>query len=369
VKEQQMSEELVVRVPHVEGPDLTVRLVEWLVGEAAHVEPEDELAILETSKTTWVVTAPGSGFLYHLAGPGEDLRRDAPVAVIAPTARRPVFSAEQAAAGEGGGPASGLVVTTPARRLLDRHQLSVEHFTSLGLDVLRAKDVEAFLARDGVQPGDPVQRSRRRRFGDELLDTEAPWDEVLESADYLALQKLLKQLRRRMKARFNRHVATGELLYDRWEMARNHGFGEGSSIYDACLLLGDVEVGKHCWVGPFTVLDAAHAPLRIGDYSSIGSGSQLYTHNTIQHVLTGGRQPAFVAPTTIGRCCFISPGCVIGAGTTLGDHCFVAAESYVEGHFDEFSYLAGNPARRVGTVELVRGRAVLKRFDSDGGRM
>jgi len=175
------------------------------------------------------------------------------------------------------------------------------------------------------------------------------------------LRATLTELRRRMKARFDRHVSTGELLYDRWDMARDHGFGEGSSIYDACLLLGDVRVGKHCWVGPFTVLDGAHSPLEIGDYSSIGSGTQIYTHNTIQHVLTGGQQEAFYEPTRIGRCVFVSPMCVIGAGTIIGDHSFVAAGSYVEGSFPSHSYIAGNPATRIGRVLVEGDRAQLLR--------
>jgi carbonic anhydrase/acetyltransferase-like protein (isoleucine patch superfamily) len=32
------------------------------------------------------------------------------------------------------------------------------------------------------------------------------------------------------------------------------GFGEGSSVYDSCLVLGDVRVGKNVWVGPLLSL-------------------------------------------------------------------------------------------------------------------
>jgi acetyltransferase-like isoleucine patch superfamily enzyme len=50
----------------------------------------------------------------------------------------------------------------------------------------------------------------------------------------------------------------------------------------------------------------------------------------------------------------------VAPGTVLGDHCFVAVGSYVEGAFPARSYLAGNPARRVGSVEIDSGRARLR---------
>lgn len=153
------------------------------------------------------------------------------------------------------------------------------------------------------------------------------------------------------------------LLNDRWQLAAELGFGPGASVYDECLILGDVVVGAHCWIGPFTVLDGSKGALRIGDHTQVGSGSHLYTHHSIEQCLTGGLAPMAGADTTIGRCCFIAPLSVIAPGTVLGDHSFVAAGSYVEGRYPPFSYLAGTPARRVGRVELDGARARLIRDD------
>jgi acetyltransferase-like isoleucine patch superfamily enzyme len=53
--------------------------------------------------------------------------------------------------------------------------------------------------------------------------------------------------------------------------------------------------------------------------------------------------------------------CVIGAGTIIDDHSFVAAGSYVEGRFPSHSYIAGNPATRIGRVLVEGDRAQLLR--------
>jgi acetyltransferase-like isoleucine patch superfamily enzyme len=342
-------------VPRLNVADSTLRLVKWTVESGERVEPTTVIAILETSKATFEVAAETDGHVHHQADINEVVSVGQTIALLTESPEAPNIAGRKASTLATETAGDGPEISEKARPLMAQHGLTGADFP--GRSVVRKRDVEALVATsEGDQKAD-----RERRFGDEVLDLDEEWDAALASEPYQQLRATLTKLRRRMKARFDRHVSTGELLYDRWDMARDHGFGEGSSIYDACLLLGDVRVGKHCWVGPFTVLDGAHSPLEIGDYSSIGSGTQIYTHNTIQHVLTGGQQNAFHEPTRIGRCVFVSPMCVIGAGTIIGDHSFVAAGSYVEGRFPSHSYIAGNPATRVGRVVVEGDRAHLLR--------
>ncbi len=81
-----------------------------------------------------------------------------------------------------------------------------------------------------------------------------------------------------MKDQFSRSLPLADELFDRWERAQFLGFGEGSSIYDSSLVLGDVSVGVKTWVGPFTILDGS-GRLKIGDYCNISGGAQLYSHD------------------------------------------------------------------------------------------
>ncbi len=331
-------------VPRLCATEDRVTLVEWRVADGTRVDAEAPVAVLESSKATLELEAPRAGWLFHAARAGTEVAVGASIGAVAEAPVRPVAAPPPAEAAD-------VVITAPARALLEQHGLSAADFP--GIRVLRASDVEA---RIGA-----AQPARAPCFSGEALDPAADWDAALGTPAHLDTTAHLTALRRRMRARFDRHVPTGTLLHDRWDLARELGFGARTSVYDDCLVLGDVRVGAECWIGPFVVLDGAHAPLRIGDHTQIGSGCQLYTHNTIAHTLSGGRLPAAHAPTTIGSACFIAPLSVIGAGTVLGDSSMVAAGSYVEGVFPPRSYIAGSPATRVGWVELTDTGVVLRR--------
>jgi len=159
----------------------------------------------------------------------------------------------------------------------------------------------------------------------------------------------LKQLwlgrRREVHAKFNRSLPLADYVVDRWEKAAELGFGAGSSIYDSSLVFGEVVVGENVWVGPFTILDGSGGRLQIGDRSTIGPGSQLYTHDTQQRTLSGGEAPTDGAPTTIGANCHIGPGVVVAMGVTIGDRVVVGPNSVVLRDIPSDSKAFGVPCR------------------------
>jgi acetyltransferase-like isoleucine patch superfamily enzyme len=177
---------------------------------------------------------------------------------------------------------------------------------------------------------------------DEALDLKEPERQLSDR-----LQRLLGELRRFAKARWARVLPTGELLSDRWEKARLAGFGEGSSVYDSAVILGDVRVGDHTWVGPFTVLDGSGG-LAIGSYCSISAGVQIYTHDSVNWATSGGTAPYERAPTRIGSRCYIGPNTIVAMGVTIGDGCIVGANSVVLGDLPAGSKAVGAPARVIG---------------------
>ena len=160
------------------------------------------------------------------------------------------------------------------------------------------------------------------------------------------------RLREEMLHRWKRAVPFADELFDRWEQARFLGFGQGASIYNSSLVLGDVAVGDNTWVGPFTVLDG-RGGLSIGRHCNISAGVQIYSHDTVKWALTGGRAAEVRSPTRIGDCVYIAPMCIIGRGVTIGDHCLVGANSFVRENLPPYSIAVGTPARIVGKVELV----------------
>ncbi|HZO13344.1 MAG TPA: acyltransferase [Polyangiaceae bacterium] len=169
---------------------------------------------------------------------------------------------------------------------------------------------------------------------------------------HASIWALHEKLREEVRTRWKRSLPFADEIGDRWERASFLGFGEESSIYDASLVLGDVEVGEHTWIGPFTVLDG-RGGLRIGSYCSISAGVQIYSHDTVKWSLTGGRAAEARSPTQIGDCVYIAPMCIVARGVTIGDHSVIGANSFVREDVPPFSIAVGTPARIVGKVHLV----------------
>jgi acetyltransferase-like isoleucine patch superfamily enzyme len=155
------------------------------------------------------------------------------------------------------------------------------------------------------------------------------WIEEATAMDFhRAIRDFITDLARECRERFDRHVSVGDLLTNRWDTARECGFGEGTSCYDNVLILGDVKVGKNCWIGPNVVLDG-QGGLVIGDNCDISAGSQIYTHHTVARCLSAGVAPIERASVKIGSRVYIGPQCVIQKGVTIGDDVVIGAMSLV----------------------------------------
>ena len=163
--------------------------------------------------------------------------------------------------------------------------------------------------------------------------------------------KIFKDLREARKRQWNRVLPIGDEISDRWEKARYLGFGEGTSIYDSSLVIGDVKVGENTWIGPFTILDGSGG-LAIGDNCSIAAGVQIYSHESILWALSGGRMEYTKAKTVVGNCCYIGPNTVVNKGVKIGNHCLVGAHSLVNINLKAHSIAAGSPCKVIGRVQV-----------------
>ena len=162
------------------------------------------------------------------------------------------------------------------------------------------------------------------------------------------LRKLYKTLRRQKKEQFERFVPFGNLITDREETAQFLGFGEGTTCYENVLVLGDVKVGCHTWIGPNVILDGSGGGLEIGDYCSISSGVQIYTHHTVEWSVSMGKKEYETAPTHIGSGVYIGPQTIIQMGVTVGDKSVIGAMSLVNRNIPPNCRAWGNPAKIYG---------------------
>lgn len=172
--------------------------------------------------------------------------------------------------------------------------------------------------------------------------------------DQLILKILLRLIRilfRHKRNQYNRAVSFGDLFIDRKEKAKFLSFGEGTTIYDSSLVIGNVKVGRNTWIGPYTILDGSGG-LDVGDNCSIASGVQVYSHETIDWALSGGKMAYTEARTMIGHCCYIGPNTVVGMGVRIGNHCLIGANSVVNTDLEDYSIAAGSPCKVIGRVVI-----------------
>jgi acetyltransferase-like isoleucine patch superfamily enzyme len=161
------------------------------------------------------------------------------------------------------------------------------------------------------------------------------------------LKALLGQEMSRVQHQWRRSLPFADYVVDRWEKARALGFGEGTSIYDSSVVLGDVKVGRNTWIGPFTVLDGSGG-LIIGDNCSISAGVQVYTHDTVEWATSGGSAEVARAPVRIGDRCYLGPNVIVSKGVTINDGCVIGANSFVDSDIPSGMKAWGTPARVVG---------------------
>jgi len=165
-----------------------------------------------------------------------------------------------------------------------------------------------------------------------------------------SLRDFWRTRRAQVDAQFKRTLPFGDYVVDRWEKARALGFGEGTSIYDSSLVIGDVSVGANSWIGPGTVLDGSGG-LSIGSYCSISAGVQIYTHDTVEWAVSGGAKSPERSATRIGDRCYIGPNAVIAKGVTVGDGAIIGACSLVLSDVPAGSKAVGCPARVIAKAE------------------
>lgn len=192
----------------------------------------------------------------------------------------------------------------------------------------------------------------RKRIGEQ-----GAFDLLAQPISRPAVQRVLNVLRGFWRSRrdevnehWDRTLPFADYIVDRWEKARLLGFGEGASIYDSALVIGNVSVGDHTWIGPGVILDGSGG-LSIGAYCSIAAGAQIYTHDTVQWSISGGKDPIERVPTRIGDRCYIGPNVIVTKGITIGDGCVVGASSLVLSDLPPGSKAVGAPARVVGWTE------------------
>ncbi len=179
------------------------------------------------------------------------------------------------------------------------------------------------------------------------------------------IEKYLENQRENMRHLYNRVLPTGEYLFNRFDKAKYLMAGEGSSVYDTSVVMGDVAIGKKVWIGPYTLLEGINGKLTIGDNVSIDSGVMIYTHDTTKNVVSGGINEIERGDVSIGSNTVIGTLSIVTCNVKIGNHCVIGANSFVNSDIPDNSIAYGVPAKIVGEVVIdEEGKCSFHYFDN-----
>ena len=174
------------------------------------------------------------------------------------------------------------------------------------------------------------------------------------------LKSIYNQRDDELLSKYDRSLPFQDAMIDRWERADKLGFNKGASIYNSALVFGQVRVGSHTWIGPNVMLDGSGGELTIGQYCSVSTGVQIYTHDTVGRSLSGGVEPIYKAPVSVGNNTYIGSAAIIASGVKIGSKAVIAANSFVNEDVPDRWIVGGSPARKLGEVTFnEQGKPIL----------
>lgn len=144
---------------------------------------------------------------------------------------------------------------------------------------------------------------------------------------------------------FGNNFSTGH----RVTVRENAIFGENCRLGTITDIQGHVTFGNNCWL---------HSNVHIGQQSKIGNFVFIYPYV----VFTNDPNPPSeicVGPT-IGDFSQIAVGTVLLPATEIGKHCLVGAQSLVGGKYEDYSLVAGNPAKFIKDVRDLKNKVTGK---------
>jgi acetyltransferase-like isoleucine patch superfamily enzyme len=139
---------------------------------------------------------------------------------------------------------------------------------------------------------------------------------------------------------------------------RNDGLYLKNTRISNTVYIGNKEkfyIEDNVFIGHYNFIDASNS-IFIGEGCQITNFISIITHSSHISIRLYGKEYQKISDMIgyvkgkiiIGKYSFIGPHSTIMPGTEIGKGSIVAAYSYVEGEFPDFSIIAGNPAILVG---------------------
>ncbi len=300
-----------IRMPRLGVNDDAAILVAWLVDDGASVEAGQEIASLETSKTSAAIEAPQPGIVHFCVSEGDEVSVGKTVAIL---------DMQPATKSEDANMATARPVTAKARRLAELYHLDLSLVP--GDAIIREKDVLPLL---------PEPQTGQRQRGQGLLvlgatgfakiaidivrstqglslvgivDMKYPNVAPVMGLDivggYDALERLYADGCRNLFNAMSDKQGTGRAVT--YEMARKIDFSFPNIIHPSAILEKSAILGNGNLVCAGAIIGSE---VRVGNDCIINAGS-IISHDTV-----------------LGDHCNIASGAVLAGGVTVGENTLV----------------------------------------------
>jgi acetyltransferase-like isoleucine patch superfamily enzyme len=140
------------------------------------------------------------------------------------------------------------------------------------------------------------------------------------------------------------------------ERAAYYGLPEGCRMRENAKIYSPekLECGEYVWIGEDAKLDASGG-LSIGSFTTIGSGTYIWTHmsplGSILHLNAPGSPLIRRKMTRIGTGCYLPGPTVVMPGVTVGDCVIALPMSVIARDVPAFSLTGGNPAKVIRKID------------------
>ncbi|WP_454048098.1 acyltransferase [Chryseobacterium sp. Marseille-Q8038] len=152
------------------------------------------------------------------------------------------------------------------------------------------------------------------------------------------------------------NISIGEnVIIDPTTSINNVKIANHVKIAKQCSIYGSekhqLEIGESSYVGMFSILNGFSRKLTIGKHVSIAQNVNIMTDSgpnaseEMQKIF-----PLISGEVQIGDHSWIGANVVVMPGVQLGNFCVVAANSFVNKSFPDYSMIGGNPAKLIKTL-------------------
>jgi acetyltransferase-like isoleucine patch superfamily enzyme len=379
-------------IPQLSVNDEFVTIVEWYVKDGDKVKPDETLCLIETTKTAIDLAAPNEGFVKIRKNSGKEARINEVIGYIVSSLDIKIEEFESVSQTQ-----PQQKETHPNTITIEATGKAKELAASLGVDlkslnkkggIIREKDVQEFYNlrnKRGKLPSSELDKWPSKKVNESFLK------EIIKDPAFSQLSSEEKvDAYKKNGAVIGQNVSLGKgtiiiadyieigddtsigtncyLKAEKLKIGKMAVIGNKANIVCRKVRIGDVffsgnnvliggggafglnselEIGNSCLISSECIINTAEK-VTLGDEVGLSPRVQIYTHNHWQNILEGYH--ANFAPVTIGDHSYITGNCLITPGVNIGKGCTALANSLILQDVEDYTVVAGVPAKKVKTT-------------------